>query len=293
MNYWMTTHTPPNTEDLDNYQPSGIWLPDGREKAGDRIGEGDKVLIYQTESGTPEVRRIRGRTQVIPRSQGKGGIIAIARITGDLEELEDSEPTEYADGTDTWWKWHAETEITSMNGFVPRHRVNRILNYDPDYSLHGFGDYHSGLKWLDEEEYKTLVQEFKKRTQFNWHPHDQRGESRAHRELKEFVASDPARILGEDGLITYGTEYGFPSNDRADIVFEDKRGRIIGAEIELNVISNPAGILQAIKYRYMLALTENRENSETRAFLIANLISDEMKDICDRYGVEWFEIQYD
>ena len=122
-------------------------------------------------------------------------------------------------------------------------------------------------------------------------PHDQGGESEEHKKLKNYVASNPSIILWEKGLSTFAVEYGFVSADRADIVFEYKECRIIVAEIELSVGENPAGILQAIKYRYMLALTEGRRNFETRSFLIAHTISPKMKALCEKYEVEYFEVK--
>jgi len=168
--------------------------------------------------------------------------------------------------------------------------------------LRGFGDFKSGLKKLDENEYNELVSVFKEhprkidiiekaKKKGKWGPHDEIGESEEHRRLKEYVAANPSAVLGERGLETVKIEYCFPSGDRADIVLKDINGNIIGAEIEINVDSTQlAGILQAIKYRYMLALMEERKNFETRAFLIAKSISKDMVNLCDKYDVECFII---
>ncbi|MFC2021636.1 hypothetical protein ACFLTR_00250 [Chloroflexota bacterium] len=301
MNYWMTTHWPPNEkEDLENFVPSGIWLPDGREQAGADIEIGDRVLIYQSKTGRPEIKDIKGKRVVLRPVQGKESIIAIAEVTGDLEKLRDSIPTKYTFGKDIWWRWHADTQPISMNGFVPRLKVNQILGYKQGNTLRGFGDYKSGLKKLDEDEYKELVRVFKEhprkvdtvrkaKKKGNWGPHDGSGESEEHRRLKEYVASNPSIILGEQGLETVEVEYGFPCGDRADIVLKDVDGNIIGAEIEIDVDNTQlAGVLQAIKYRYMLALMEERKNFETRAFLIAKSVSKDMVDLCEKYEVECF-----
>jgi len=304
MHYWMTTHWPPNEGvDLEKHVPKGVWLPDGREEAGADIQIGDRILIYESKTGRSEIKNIKGQKVVVRPAQGKEGIVEIAEVTGDLEALGDSEPSKYTSGDDIWWRWYADTEPVTMNGFLPRLKVNEILHFEPNYPLHGFGDLHSGRKKLTERQYIELVDEFKKHprkkdfTQSgdrkgHWAPDDQGGESEEHKKLKELVASDPSKILGEKELKTFGVEYGFSSNDRAAIILEDGEGRLIGTEIELSVISGDdvAGILQAIKYRYMVALTEGRRNFETRAFLIAHSISEKMKALCEQYDVEWFEV---
>ena len=62
MNYWMTTHWPPDeSEDLETFIPQGIWLPNGREQAGADIEIGDRVLIYQSKTGRPEIKNIKGK----------------------------------------------------------------------------------------------------------------------------------------------------------------------------------------------------------------------------------------
>ncbi len=303
MNYWMTTHWPPDeSEDPKSFIPSGIWLPDGRERAGAKIEVGDRVLIYQSKTGRAEIKNIKGKIVVVRSRQGREGIIEIAEVTGDLVALGDSRPSKYTYGNDIWWHWRADTRPISMNGFVPRVQVNQILGYKPGNYLHGFGDFKSGLKRLEENEYHALVNVFKKhprsidtvdkaKKKGVWGSHDEHGESQEHRELKEYVASDPARILGEQGLRTIRTEYDFPSGDRADIVFQDADGNIIGAEIEIDVGDNQlVGVLQAIKYRYMLALMEERKYFETRAFLIAKRISKPVVILCEEYEVECFEV---
>lgn len=307
MNYWMTTHWPPDdSEDLENFIPSGVWLPDGREQAGADIEIDDRVLIYQSKTGRPEIKNIKGKRMVFRPTQGKEGIIAIVKVVGDLEELEDSVPSKYIYGKDIWWRWRAATEPISMNGFVPRREVNKVLGYKPENPLRGFGDWKSGLKKLSESEYNELVDVFKKhprkidiirkakKTMGGWGTRNEVGESEEHRNFKEYVASDPSVILGEQGLETVKLEYWFPSGDKADIVFRDSDGNIIGAEIEINVESTQlVGVLQAIKYRYMLALMEERRNFETRAFLIAKSISKDIINLCKKYDVECFVVKSD
>lgn len=306
MNYWMTTHWPPDvSQDLDDFIPRGIHLPNGREQAGADIEVGDKVLIYQSKTGRPEKKNIKGQEVVLRLIQGKEGIIAIAEVTDALEMLGDSVPSKYTYGKDIWWRWFADTMPISMNGYVSRLKVNQILGYKTGNTLRGFGDFKSGTKKLTEDKYYKLVEEFKKyprkiaivkqsKKEGDWIPFHGGGESEEHRLLKEYVAANPSKVLGEKGLKTVKVEYPFPSGDRADIVFEDINGNIIGAEIEITINNNQiVGALQAIKYRYMLALMEERKYFETRSFLIAKSMTPEMGDLCMKYQIEYFEINHE
>ena len=94
-------------------------------------------------------------------------------------------------------------------------------------------------------------------------------------------------ILRNTGVSTIGTEYCFQTGDRADVVLKDNIGRIIGVEIE---VSQPDGtrdgILQAIKYRFMLALMFRLRFSESRSLLVAYSIADSIKQLCNEYDVE-------
>ncbi len=65
-------------------------------------------------------------------------------------------------------------------------------------------------------------------------------------------------------------------------------------KIELTIDNNQiVGALQAIKYRYMLALMEERKYFETRSFLIAKSITTEMVDLCEKYDIECFIVNDD
>lgn len=300
MNYWITTHWPP-TEDEEDSEPAGVWLPDKREQAGYDLEIGDKVLIYQSLTGRMQSRNIKGKIHKIKSKRGKQGIIAIVEVVSNLTTSSDPGPIQYVDGSEIWWHWHAETKPISTNGYVPLSEVNRVLEYSQRYNLRGFGDYKSGLKKITEEQFHELVNLFKQqprsvepiRTSLKNIRIGKRteGESKDHKNLKEFVAHDPAAVLGEVGLHTIKVEYEFPTGDRADVVLADRYGRVIGLEVELSINENQIeGILQAIKYRYMLALMTERKNYETRAMLVAHEMSEEIKQVCQTYEVEFFLI---
>lgn len=271
MNYWLTTQWPPR-EDNPDLLPSGVWLPDGREAAGNCLREGDLVLIYQSQTGRTEIRRRPDGTQERVRSLvGKGGIIAIGRVCDRLSEREGSTTTEYENGTSIWWRWWTPIELLSRSGFVPRVELNGILGYDPTYSLRGFGDRKSGLKRIAAQQYHALVDIFRSQRPNVLPPFRtsvRRGgrregteaEGEEHRRLKEYVASNPSEVLGERGMRHLHTEYLFPTGDQADVVLEDHIGRIVGVEVEVSVTDEQnEGMLQAIKYRRMLEPLTERE----------------------------------
>lgn len=304
MNYWLTIHWPPLKVRTDLGSP-GVWLPDGRQQAGKDMKPGDKVLIYESLRRKPELRRyINGHTYPVSSKKGRQGIVAIVEVISDIEEVSGSKPAEYADGTSIWWRWNAKTRTLSEDGFVSMKDVNKILGYSLNYNFRGFGAYKSGLKKLKEQEYLSLVELFKKNhrsipaiknalkdARVGTAKPGEAIESEDHRLLKEYIAASPSKVLGENGLKTLHVEFLFPTADKADIVLEDQEGRIIGLEVEVSAEPKRIeGILQAIKYRFMLALVKEKKYNETRAFLVAYSLSDEIKEICKTYEVEYFTV---
>lgn len=93
------------------------------------------------------------------------------------------------------------------------------------------------------------------------------------------------------GLTTAGIEYELATNDRADIVLWDRFGRIVGVEIEVLIADGDSvGLLQAIKYRRMLELVTRRNPGDSRSVLVAYGISDAMRELAERYGIECYII---
>ncbi len=307
MKYWVTTHWAPQ-EDDELSVPQGVWVPEDRQKAGEELRTGDNVLIYQAAGGPTEIRDgENGQDELVGRHRGRGGIVAICQTLDRLKPNGAETPTRYVGRKPIWWRWHADTALISKNGFVTVDELKRVLNFKPEYTMRGFGDYNSGLKEISEKQYIELVRIFRRRTKKTFRPdilarhrHKQAfegregGESDDHKFLKEYVASNPAAILGERGLRILEVEYSFDSGDRADIVLEDHAGRIIGLEIELAVDPKDiVGILQAIKYRHMLAFVHQRQFQETRSFLVAYSITSDIKKICQVYSVECFTVPRD
>jgi len=303
MNYWLTTQWPQRKGEENKYD-LGVWLKDGDEKYGRDIEKGDLVLFYESKTGRSEERSdINGNKIIISCHIGEQGIIKIGEIKTALYPHSKKPRAKYTDGTEAWWRWHAEATLITQSGLVPRCRVSEVLNYKLNYEYKGFGSGHSGLKQISKEQFEKLLTLFRQNLidKSRKRKVTKRGkiktkvtkyESKEHRELKHYVAENPSAVLKEDGLLTIGIEYLFPTNDRADIVLKDKWGRIIGVEIELIVSDgDSAGPLQSVKYRRMLEWVFDRHPGDSRSFLVANKISKKIKDKCTKYGIEFFEIK--
>jgi hypothetical protein len=297
VNYWLTTHWPTFiTEPPDSVEP-GVWLQDGLEGAGRSLAAGDIVLVYQSTTGPALLETTASGQEVRrPRQRGRTGIVAVATALGPMRRVGDEIAHErYADGSERWWRWNAPLEFRSRAGFVPRAVVNEVLGYKPTYGFRGFGDLNSGLKKLTRAQHDDLIAAFlQTRTPLPapepaGHPHHGEGgpESEAHLALKMYVAANPAEVLGEEGLRTLAVEYEFPTQDRADIVLEDRFGCVIGLEVEVDCgPQHLAGILQAIKYRRMLEAVMRRPHNDGRAMLVAYSVCSEVRAVCSRYEVE-------
>jgi RecB family endonuclease NucS len=192
-------------------------------------------------------------------------------------------------------------KLLSTSGFVPRSAMLDALGYKSTYNFRGFGDLHSGLKKLTEDQFKTLRDHFTSSVEIRsldskspvpGHPTEGGGESQAHLSLKEYVAANPSIVLGEPLVETVAVERAFPTGDRADIVMRDQFGRIIGLEIELDIPNGDiTGPLQAIKYRRMLEMVSGIRHGEGRAILVAHAIPEDVRNLCDRYEVECFVVK--
>jgi hypothetical protein len=262
---------------------------------------GDKVMIYKSRSGRTEIRQNANGDEIrVPCRLGRQGIVASGDIQREMRSDGQDEPTKYVGGRKVWWRWKALTCDEVAHGFVPRQEVNGILGYSESNPLRGFGDGHSGLKQIEKKEYEELLSAFKRGassrpiSETGEPPAPGRsfgssGESDEHRILKEYVAEHPSLVWGEPGVNVshVKTEYSFVTGDRADVVLRDDVGRIIGVEIEIGQRDGQHdGILQAIKYRHMLALMFRLRFAETRSLLVAYRLDDTVKELCREYAVE-------
>ena len=158
MNHWLTTHWP-RLEDQPDNAPWGVWLQDGYKHVGDDLVPGDHVLIFETQNAPNEVKgNSTGRTRTVKHRTGRRGIVAIVEVTSGLRKS-NKKPERFADGATRWWRWMAETRVVLDGGFVPWQQVNRVLGYEPDYNMRGFGG-GSGLKKISQEQYDQLAELF-------------------------------------------------------------------------------------------------------------------------------------
>ncbi len=240
----------------------------------------------------------------VPLRNGRRGIVTVADIAEPFSRRPPVEAiTRYVDGTVMNWAWKATTAHHVSNGFTPKTDVLRVLDFEPNYTMRGFGKMNSGLREISKAEYDKLLSIFVANSQAAalapggknpppGHWTEGGGEGPEHRILKEYVAAHPSIVLNEDQVTTIRMEYPFPSGDRADIALKDQAGRFIGVEVEiLQNDSQIEGLLQAVKYRHMIAVMEGVTFEECRAVLVAYTLSDGIKRLCSRYDVQAIEIQ--
>lgn len=290
---------------------SGISLVDGREAAGAQVTQGDRVFIYQAKTGPAVVEKdTRGKTQLVRRKRGRGGIVALCEVSSPLLARGDVPVQVYMSGRRLWWRWRAETRPLLDSSFVPAQRVAPVLGYKPTYNFHGFGTRvngkPSGLGPLTKDQYLSLLNLYKENTpqpkqtrqaitKLRKLPIRGRGgsrfESKAHKLLKDLVAASPDKVLREVGLRTVTVERALDTGDRPDIVLEDALGRPVGVEVEVDVRAGDlVGALQAAKYRALLAFLSDRPHFEARGFLVAYSISRDVRERCERYGINAIEV---
>jgi hypothetical protein len=198
------------------------------------------------------------------------------------------------------WAWKATTSHHVSNGFVPKADALRVLDYAPDYAMRGIGPMNSGLREISRDQCEELLHIFVSNPQAKGPapggeeppPGYGGGEGIDHKTLKEYVATCPSIALGEDGITTFKMEYPFRTGDRADVILKDDTGRYIGVEVEISQNDKQIeGLLQTIKYRHMVAVTEGVTFEECRAVLIAYSLSNGIKELCRRYDVKAVEIK--
>jgi len=238
-------------------------------------------------------------------------VVGLIEATSSVYEDHSEPDTRYADGRKTLWKWKADAEIISTSGFISRIEALKILGYSPNYTFRGYGKAKSGLNCITKKQFEALLAEFKstdsekaplitaakkdlskEKIGGKWSGR-KGGEGKEHLNLKNYIANNLETVFNEEGVQVIEVEYTFSSGDRADILLKDRYGRVIGLEVETEVKGDAygmAGVLQAIKYRFMGALTEKVSYADSRSFLVAYSISPKVKEICKKYEVETIEV---
>jgi hypothetical protein len=113
------------------------------------------------------------------------------------------------------------------------------------------------------------------------------GEGAPHRTLKEKIAADPSGVLGEADLRHVATELWFPTGDRIDVVLEDRYGRLVAVEVEVDCGPDEVcGPLQCMKYRGLLAYRFGRDPLEIRMVLAAHSVHSAVRERCSRFDIQ-------
>lgn len=261
-------------------------------------------MFYESGSGDPRyVRDVNGTVRLVHRRVGAQGVTTVAEAAGPLEERDRAEAIEhYPGGKTRYWRWGAPTREHFSSGFVGRPDVLRVLDMSPKYNMFGFGEDHSGLKRIEPGQFDELLEIFKRQppdaplaprgrqpAPGMWTEGSEEGPD--HLLLKEYVAANASAVLGERGVTTHAVEFPFGTCDRADIVLKDGLGRVVGVEVEIAQHDGQLnGLLQAIKYRHMLAVLFRQRFDEARSLLVAYSLAPAIKQLCDDYAVRWVEV---
>lgn len=116
------------------------------------------------------------------------------------------------------------------------------------------------------------------------------GEGEDHKKLKDWIANNPQE-LGFKKVKVAEVEYVFPSGDTADILFKVTNNK--DAVVEIKTIDVVSGFYQALKYRVLRCAERNLsiDSSDVEGILVAWEIPKIIKNLCDRYGIKYLEIQ--
>lgn len=301
MKYWLSAQAPP-LEGSPDRQFDCIPLAAGREAAGLELAPGDLVLVYQSKSGRAVRRRDADEAEDwVQTVAGRQGISAVAEVQARVTHDPQIGQTTYADGTELRWCWRAPIEAFSTDGYVPLADVNRILGFKPTYNFGGFAYRSSGLREIDASQYWALVEVFQSNAKGVRPPRDPLrsarpvgtggGEGRL-RLLVDYVASDPSFALREAGLETLAVAHQLPAGDSADVVLEDRAGTVVAVQVDAEE-DHLATIAHACIRRAMLELEMGRRPGQSRAFVVAYSVSQEMRELCGSYDVECFAVDQD
>lgn len=118
------------------------------------------------------------------------------------------------------------------------------------------------------------------------------GESKEHKELKQYIANNPHRIGLNPFEVRPLLEHLYVSGDLVDILFAPTTGKL-NTVVEIELDNVEPGIHQAIKYRALrcsqlgLPLTDNN----VRAAVVAWKLSESEKRLCAKYGIIYHEVK--
>lgn len=300
MRYWFTTHWPPREDEPADPTPYGVWAPGGRLDVIRALEPGDMLWIYEAQSGPTEERQEGGVIRRVRCRRGRMGVIGLVVATERAREEAGSRTEQYVGRTGIWWRYHAATRPFNTAGFIPMSEAVLLLGHKPGWNLHGYGG-GTGLKEIGLAAHERLLKAFLASSDADLATRLARplrpsgfglgGEGAPHLALKERIAADPAGVLGEPGLRHVATELKYPTGDKIDVVLQDRYGRLVAVEVEVDCgAEEVCGPLQCRKYRGLLAYRFGRDPLEVRMLLAAHSVHPAVQEKCRRFEIEVVEV---
>jgi hypothetical protein len=152
MTNWLTTHYPHPVIDTHLWH---IYLQRQHRIAVDGIAIGDRVFFYEFKRHKPQ------RSPVYEYRTGSQGIVRAAFVSGGIYRRPRADAEgQYSDGTVADYAWGVPTDRESVNGFVARRHVLRVLGYGPGCYLRGF-NHGKGVMQLDDGQSRELMELFR------------------------------------------------------------------------------------------------------------------------------------
>lgn len=117
------------------------------------------------------------------------------------------------------------------------------------------------------------------------------GESRQHKEFKNYVSENPSKIGLPDNLNAGVVEYILPSTDTVDVLFKDK-DLYIGVEVKSRISDTNdifRGLFQCLKYKYLIEAEQivNDKKPNSRVILaIEGIFPEELNAVKNLLGIE-------
>jgi len=118
-----------------------------------------------------------------------------------------------------------------------------------------------------------------------------REEGPVHRAIKRHLIENVEKYFGK-GATLLEEEYEYETNDRANLVIKGGPHNVLTTvEVETMVRENDLpGLLQAIKYKYMLAVQQRIAFEDVGTYLVAKKVHPSIKKLASEYGVKTIEI---
>jgi len=201
---------------------------------------------------------------------------------------------------DDWLKEAQKDEALFIEGRQPKRipgtmtngvfHLQGLIEIDSGKTPRRFRLTYLGKKYVEEKISRIVSEVRRKRIEKTFKRYVSREESPEHKKLKRHLIENAEKIFGE-GVELFQEEYLFPTKDQADLIFRHPNGYYIAVEVEVNIEDGEmAGLLQAVKYKYMFAVEHELRFEQVNAVLAARNIHFRIKKLCKKYEVKAIEI---